>query len=70
MDRRVSILGGLKGVEMVSGEEEINVQSAANACPDGAIVIEYQPSFTSPLERPGKVQERPVVVEAQIRQVR
>lgn len=31
----------LESVEIVSDEEEINAQSASNACPNGAIVIEY-----------------------------
>lgn len=28
-------------IEIVSEDEEINAQSAANACPNGAIIIEY-----------------------------
>ena len=30
-----------EGSETVGEEEEINAQSAANACPQGAITIEY-----------------------------
>ena len=29
------------GLEIVTDEDEINAQSAVNACPNGAIVIEY-----------------------------
>ena len=30
-----------EGLELVSEEDEIDAQSAANACPKGAIIIEY-----------------------------
>ena len=32
---------GLVRVELVSEEDEVDAQSAANACPNGAIAIEY-----------------------------
>ncbi|MDH3641123.1 MAG: ferredoxin [Gammaproteobacteria bacterium] len=32
---------GLVRIELVSEEDEVDAQSAANACPNAAIVIEY-----------------------------